>query len=110
MATGLQIVLEDGPARVVRLIGELDVDSAQRSGASLDSAVNTAVQPTLVLDLSELSFCDSSGVRALLALHRLATDAGRDLSVRNATASVALVLNLTGADRVLSAATGHDSR
>jgi len=103
MATGLQIALEDGTVRVIRLTGELDLDTADRSRGSLESAVATAASPTIVVDLSELTFCDSSGIRALLALHRLAADAGRDLRVREPTRAVAQVLNLTGADRLLLA-------
>jgi len=103
MATGLQIALEDGSVRVIRLTGELDLDSVNRSRGSLESAVATATAPTIVFDLSELTFCDSSGVRALLALHRLAADAGREFWVREPTRAVAQVLNLTGADRLLLA-------
>jgi anti-anti-sigma factor len=109
MATSLQIEVEDGPVRVVRLVGELDVDSGRRSRATLDLAISKALQPTVVVDLSELSFCDSSGVRILLALHRLAADAGRELRIRDVMPSVALVLNLTGADRVLVAAADREA-
>jgi anti-anti-sigma factor len=109
MATSLQIAVEDGPVRLVRLVGELDVDSGRRCGAALDSAVSTALQPIVVVDLSKLTFCDSSGVRILLALHRLAADAGRELWIRDVMPSVALVLNLTGADRVLVAAADREA-
>ena len=109
MATSLEIALDDGDARVIRLIGELDLDSAPRSRESLDAAVTSASQPMVVLDLSELTFCDSSGVRVLLALHRLAAEAQRDLRIRDATSAVAQVLNLTGADRVLLTTSDGDA-
>lgn len=103
MATGLQIAFEDGAVRMIRMVGELDLDTVNRSRGSLESAVATAPTPKIVVDLSELTFCDSSGVRALLALHRLAADAGREFWVREPTRAVAQVLNLTGADRLLLA-------
>jgi anti-sigma B factor antagonist len=110
MATSLEIALEDGSVRVIRLVGELDLDSAPRSRATLDAAVTAASQPTVVLDLSELTFCDSSGVRVLLALHRLAAGEGHDLRIRDATSAVTQVLNLTGADRVLLTTSDGDAR
>ena len=103
MATGLQIALEDGTVRIIRLKGELDLDTANRSRESLESAVSTTATSTIIVDLSELTFCDSSGIRALLALHRLAADAGHEFRVREPTRAVAQVLNLTGADRLLLA-------
>jgi anti-sigma B factor antagonist len=108
MATSLEIALEDGPVRVVRLIGELDLDSAPRSRATLDTAVTSASQPMVVLDLSQLTFCDSSGVRVLLGLHRLAAGEQRELRIRDATSAVTQVLTLTGADRVLLTTSDDD--
>ncbi len=110
MATSLEIALEDGSVRVIRLIGELDLDSAPGSRPTLDAAITSASQPTVVLDLSELTFCDSSGVRVLLALHRLAAGENRDLRIRDATSAVTQVLNLTGADRVLLTTSDGDAR
>jgi len=106
MATSLEIALEDSSVRVIRLVGELDLDSAPRSRTVLDAAVTSASQPVVVLDLSQLTFCDSSGVRVLLALHRLAAGEHRELRIRDATAAVTQVLNLTGADRVLLTSDG----
>jgi anti-sigma B factor antagonist len=102
MATGLQIVFEDSSVRVIRLMGELDLDTVGRSRGSLETAVANADLP-IVVDLSDLTFCDSSGVRALLALHRMAAASGGEFWVRNPTRAVAQVLNLTGADRLLLA-------
>jgi anti-sigma B factor antagonist len=109
MATSLDIALEDTSIRLIRLVGELDLDSAPRSRTTLDAAVTSASQTTVVLDLSELAFCDSSGVRVLLALHRLAAGNDRDLRIRHATAAVAQVLSLTGADRVLLTTSDGDA-
>lgn len=105
MTTQLDISVEDGPVRLVQLVGELDVDSAKRRGAELETAVSSG-GPNVVVDLSALTFCDSSGVRALLALHRQAQGSGRALHVRGASGSVAEVLRLTGVDRVLQVADG----
>lgn len=62
---------EQGTTRVVVATGELDVASAQRLRKEVDQAL--AERPeTLVLDLSELAFCDSSGVRVTIAAQRRA--------------------------------------
>ncbi len=108
MATELEIRVEDGPTRVVRLVGELDVDSARRCASALEQAVSEG-STVIVLDLTALTFCDSSGVRTLLSLQRGAADAGRELRVRGVDGPVAEVLRLTGVDRVLRAADGDEA-
>src|ERR1700677_2220817 len=53
----------EGPA-VVKLIGELDVSTAPQLEACLEGL--GADGPDVRLDLSGLSFCDSSGISALV--------------------------------------------
>lgn len=60
-------VLEPGEVIRGRLHGELDMSNAQDVGDSIAAAVpNDAAG--LVLDLTELAFIDSAGIRTLLSL------------------------------------------
>lgn len=64
-----------GTTRVVLATGELDVASVRRVQAAVDGAL--AERPeTVVLDLSELSFCDSSGIRLAESAQRRAAAQG----------------------------------
>src|SRR3954451_22258298 len=58
----------DAPVSVVRVSGELDLSTA----AQLCRAIQTAAAgtrlrpPRVVIDLTDLEFCDSTGLRALI--------------------------------------------
>ena len=57
-------IRETGRPRTFRLVGELDISNADSLGAVLDLEVQE--EGDITLDLSELSFIDSSGIRVLL--------------------------------------------
>lgn len=64
-----------GTTRVVALKGELDlsaVDSVQRA---MDTALSERPE-TLVFDLSQLAFCDSSGIHLVVSSYRHAKEQG----------------------------------
>ncbi|MFD8599293.1 STAS domain-containing protein [Kitasatospora sp. NPDC059646] len=54
-----------GSARVLGLVGELDWEGAPRLRGALDAEIGDR-PPVVVLDLSALGFCDSSGLNELL--------------------------------------------
>ncbi len=56
---------------------------------------------TVVVDLSGVSFVDSSGLGALVACLKTARQAGGDLRIAAPTEQVTMVLGLTNLDRVL---------
>lgn len=57
----------------------------------------------VVVDLTGVSFIDSSALGALVAAHRRARGLGGSLSVAGIQPPVARILELTGLDRVLAA-------
>lgn len=72
---------EDERTRVVVLRGELDISTLDEATALIEAAEADA-PPVLVVDLSALTFVDSSGVRLVLLADRRARDARRTLQVR----------------------------
>ena len=79
----------DGPARVVRPLGELDIATAPELERTM-TQVWAAHSGPIVLDLSGLTFLDSTGIRALLeVVARSRADGGR-LRVRASTSSQVL--------------------
>lgn len=94
--------LEHRDGRVeLHLMGELDMGSAEgvrRRAAELAASTDG----DLVLDLADLSFLGSSGVRALLQIHRALERDGRRLVVRNPQPIVRRIFEVTETDRLLT--------
>ena len=91
----------DGPKVTLSLTGELDLSTvaqlSERVRQELDGGADD-----VTLDLRELAFMDSSGLRLLIELHDLSRRGDwnlRLLAPRNEAA--ALVLRATGADAAL---------
>ncbi len=88
-----EIVEGDTPGRL-RLVGELDLGSAETAEASIERRSREVLR--LKLDLSELSFIDSSGVRILLRALKELTDRGGMLVLEHPTEPVQRVFDLLG--------------
>jgi anti-anti-sigma factor len=84
-----------GEVRAVAVRGEVDLATA----TDLESVVRAALEEApdgVVLDLAQLTFIDSSGLRALVALAKDAESRGTTLSLRNLPRHAQRVLELTG--------------
>lgn len=66
--------------RLLEVFGELDLATAPRLCARLDSARSGRVR-RLVVDLTGVDFCDSTGLRALMGASRELRHAGGRLAV-----------------------------
>lgn len=80
-----------GGAHVVRFCGELDLSSARCTCEAL-AAIRA---PAIVVDLSELSYLDASGLSALVVARRRLALAGRRLTIRGARGGVRRVFEVT---------------
>jgi anti-sigma B factor antagonist len=92
-----------GPSElVVRLSGELDLVS--RAGVVEPATKAMGELPALerlVVELAHVTFCDSTGLGALLDISRLATDQGAVMVLRDVPPAVSRLLDLAGVDDVL---------
>lgn len=70
----------------------------------LRSAFDTSGCGGLTVDLSELSFLGSDGIRILVKLQRYVRASGADLTVTHPSPTVANVLKVTGVSRMLGLA------
>lgn len=84
---------------VVVLSGEFDLISAGNLDPALDEIGASDAQQLVVLDMSEVTFIDSSGLKPLVRAHAR----GLRLAVRSASPTVQAVIALTGLDEVLPA-------
>ena len=79
---------------VVAMTGELDLQSAEVLEREV-VALHTAGHDRVVVDLSEIAFIDSTGLRVLLGLHRASERAGRRLSLVRGPDPVHRIFELT---------------
>jgi anti-sigma B factor antagonist len=88
---------EEGGVRVISVSGELDIATAPRLCARLDAS-RTDGYPRLLVDLSNVAFCDSTGLRALLgAASEVRAAGGRFAIVCPPDGDVARLLEIVGA-------------
>jgi anti-sigma B factor antagonist len=85
---------------VVALEGEMDMANADALGRAL-TAVVEARPSKVTVDLADLSFLDSSGIRCLVIAAQQASAVGSELVVRQPSRAVLRVLQLTGTDTLL---------
>ena len=91
---------------IARMTGELDIAGAPATGDRIHAAVPASAR-TLVVDLSELDFIDSSGVAMLFGLARRLGSRRQELRVVSGRGHpVSRVLEIVEFDR---AAPVHDS-
>jgi anti-anti-sigma factor len=99
--TTFEVTTTDRPDGVhVALSGELDLASAPKLDDELKH-VEDRGPALIVLDLQELSFMDSSGLRALLSADARAREAGRRLVLVRGDERVQRVLRITRLDERL---------
>jgi anti-sigma B factor antagonist len=84
-----------GPSSVVRVSGEIDLETATQLGDHAMSAIQDH-GPFLVLDLGRVSFMDSTGLKVLISTQRRAGLAGGVLSLASVPRPVFKVLSVTG--------------
>ena len=94
-----------GDHTVLALAGEIDLYTAPKLQSELTSALAGGKSAHLVVDMSAVEFCDSTGMNVLLAAHRVATERGGELSLAAPRPAVRKILEVTGLQSVF---TVHD--
>ncbi|MFD9390794.1 STAS domain-containing protein [Streptomyces sp. NPDC060000] len=84
---------------VVEILGDLDYAHAGRLRELLPTLT---LQPgqRLILDLTDMEFCDSSGITALIAAHHHALAAHADIALAGVPANTRRVLRIVGLDQI----------
>jgi anti-anti-sigma factor len=94
-------VVEPGDGAVgVRFAGELDLAAVEEAEAVLEQ-VRGEKPGSMELDLSELTFLDSSGLHLVFKLHRACRDDGCALEIVPGPRSVQRVFGLAGVLEIL---------
>ncbi|MER6186104.1 STAS domain-containing protein [Streptomyces sp. NPDC001652] len=85
--------------RVLTLTGEIDHDTGQPLRQALDTSETP--RPRIVVDLSRVTFMDSTGINILIAAHRSLTEAGGWIRLAAPTEAVLRTLQIVGVDTVI---------
>lgn len=91
---------------MVELHGELDLLGAPQLQSEIDSAEIDAPR-MVVLDLDDLQFIDSAGLRVILAAHERAREHGAEFAVTRGSQQVQRLLTIAGVGehlRIISSA------
>ena len=91
----------EGGASILTIAGELDLRTSPELEERLGRAF-TAGAELVILDLRQIEFMDSSGLRAVLGAHRQAHEAGRRFALVRGADQVERVLTLTGVHGLLT--------
>ena len=86
----------------VTLSGEIDHHSARSMTAQLEEVISTLLPMRLVLDLSGVTFMDSSGIAVVMRTHRQLTRHGGTLRVVSIPTQPRKVLDAAGVGRIIT--------
>ncbi|MFB8003368.1 STAS domain-containing protein [Nocardia sp. NPDC056000] len=102
MSTDFTVTQHTGPAGpVLTFTGELDAASSPTAFEAIRGLELVAAQ-LLLLDLTQLGFCDSSGITALLAAHNCAEDADAAMALVGVPDQLARIFSLIGLDGIFT--------
>lgn len=93
-------ILRQPEQTVAKLSGELDHHAAGELRERIDQAVLQQPCIRLVLDLSGLSFMDSSGIGLIMGRYRLLRSLGGSLMVQGANPRLETVIRLAGMEKL----------
>lgn len=85
----------EGRAAIVALNGEIDLSSVAAAERRI-AAAERDDPAELLIDVREVTFMDSSGLRLLLAAHQRAEESGRGFALVRGSESVDRLLKVTG--------------
>lgn len=98
--TGHEIRVEHrGGRAVVCLVGEIDASLRESASAAMGLALMSGLP--LLVDASEATFIDSSGVAFVLQLHLAASEAGVELTLHDPHRVLRDLLDMVGMSEVI---------
>ena len=93
-------ITRDADRLTAHLIGELDHHTAAEVREKIDAAILQGRCAMLVLDLSGLTFMDSSGIGLIMGRYRLIRSLGSTMRLHGATKRMQTVLRLAGMEKL----------
>jgi anti-sigma B factor antagonist len=80
---------------LLALTGELDYTNAERLQYDLQEAIGPGARD-LVIDLADLSFCDSTGIQVFLTIRKITQNRGGSIALTSLQPRLEKLFHLTG--------------
>lgn len=96
----VNIKSENGTAIAV-LSGEIDHHTAKMLRAELDKFVITMQPDILAIDLSGITFMDSSGIGLIIGRYKLIKECGGRLEIHSPQPYIRRMLKISGVERIV---------
>lgn len=93
---------------IVKISGELDLVVAKEFSESVDKVLLDKPIKNLILDLSMVSFIDSSGLGAILGRYKIIEQQGGSMSIFGAIPSVFRILEISGIMKIIPVLTSEE--
>jgi anti-sigma B factor antagonist len=87
---------------IVTVSGEIDLSTAPRLQGELAAVLDGGRPVRIVVDLSGVEFCDSTGMNVLLSAMKRAREHGGGLELASPRPAVRKILQVTGLDSVFT--------
>src|SRR6202034_4697112 len=87
---------------IVTICGEIDLYTAPRLRSELVAVMADGMPARVVVDMSGVEFCDSTGMNVLLSCLRRARERGGELEIASPKPAVRKILQVTGLDSVFT--------
>ena len=91
------------------LQGELDHHGVKNSMDLIDKLLDELMPRDCVIELSRLTFMDSSGIALILKIHRRMNLAGGRVWVENAASQPLRVIDTSGIDRIVKISVSREA-
>lgn len=83
---------------IATLIGEIDHHSVKEMRLDIDSAISEIVPTKLILDFSQVTFMDSSGIGLVMGRYKMIDEIKGKIIIRNPSMHIKKVMKLSGLD------------
>lgn len=90
-----------GEETVAYVCGEIDHHNAKTARERLDRIIDSEQPVTFGLDLSGVTFCDSSGLGLVMGRMRKCLSVGSSMVVKNPSDAAYRILEIAGMDKIL---------
>ncbi len=92
----------EGSTLIFRLVGELDEHSAEFVKRKLDSTLLDSNYSDVVLDLSRLSFMDSTGIGVIIGRYKIVRKQNKNIYVKNPSPTVDKIFKMSGLYEIIT--------
>jgi anti-anti-sigma factor len=93
-------VVDQPSGPILKISGEIDIAAASQMRSAIDCVLDRSQR--LVLDLSEVTFMDSTGLNLIAGAYRRLGSCPERIVLRKAPATVLRVLAVSGVDRLVT--------